>query len=34
MVREEYERQKKEAKEAKMGHSSSIAERSPKNIAK
>jgi Arc/MetJ-type ribon-helix-helix transcriptional regulator len=33
-VREEYEKQKKEAKEAKMGCSSSIAERSPEDIAK
>jgi hypothetical protein len=33
-VREEYEKQKKEAKEVKMGRSSSIAERSPEDIAK
>jgi Arc/MetJ-type ribon-helix-helix transcriptional regulator len=33
-VREEYEKQKKEAKEAKMGCSSSIAECSPEDIAK
>jgi hypothetical protein len=34
VVREEYEKQKKEAKEVKMGRSSSIAEHSPKDIAK
>ena len=33
VVREEYEKQK-EAKEAKMSRSSSVAERSPKDIAK
>jgi hypothetical protein len=33
-VREEYEKQKKGAKEAKMSHSSSIVECSPEDIAK
>jgi Arc/MetJ-type ribon-helix-helix transcriptional regulator len=33
-VREEYEKQKKGVKEVKMSHSSSIAERSPEDIAK
>ena len=34
VVREEYEKQKKEAKEVKMSRSSSVAERSPEDIAK